>query len=72
MGEWRRREPDMPRPMRVGGARRVLGAGIGVTAAVLTLGLLVLYLPGMPAAGTSSATPAVVTNMRREVLIVHQ
>lgn len=45
----RRREPDMPRPMRVGGARGALGTGVGVTAAVLTLGLLALYLPGMPA-----------------------
>lgn len=45
----RRREPDMPRPMRVGGARGAVGTTVGVTAAVLTLGMLALYLPGMPA-----------------------
>ncbi|WP_328307738.1 APC family permease [Actinomycetospora sp. NBC_00405] len=45
----RRREPGMPRPMRVGGAGRLRGTVIGVAAAVLTLGLLALYLPGMPA-----------------------
>jgi amino acid transporter len=41
----RRREPDMDRPFRVSG-----GTGVGVLAAVLSLGLGVLYLPGMPAA----------------------
>jgi APA family basic amino acid/polyamine antiporter len=41
----RRREPDMDRPFRVSG-----GTGVGVLAAVLSLGLAVLYLPGMPAA----------------------
>jgi APA family basic amino acid/polyamine antiporter len=41
----RRREPDMPRPFRV-----AAGPVIGWAAAVLSLGLAVLYLPGMPAA----------------------
>jgi len=41
----RRREPDMPRPFRV-----PAGPVIGWAAAVLSLGLAVLYLPGMPAA----------------------
>lgn len=41
----RRREPEMERPFRVSG-----GTAVGVSAAVFTLGLGVLYLPGMPAA----------------------
>lgn len=41
----RRREPAMERPFRVAG-----GPAVGVSAAVFTLGLGVLYLPGMPAA----------------------
>lgn len=41
----RRREPAMPRPFRVGPART-----IGALAIVLSLGLGVLFLPGMPAA----------------------
>lgn len=41
----RRREPDMPRPFRVRPARAV-----GATAAVLSFGLGLLFLPGMPAA----------------------
>jgi basic amino acid/polyamine antiporter, APA family len=41
----RKREPNMPRPFRVPG-----GAVVGSAAAVLSLGLAVLYLPGMPAA----------------------
>jgi amino acid transporter len=41
----RRREPDMERPFRVAN-----GTAVGVLAAVLSLGLAVLYLPGMPAA----------------------
>ena len=41
----RRREPDMERPFRVAG-----GPVVGVLAALFTLGLGVLYLPGMPAA----------------------
>ncbi len=41
----RAREPDMERPFRVSGGR-----GVGLLAAVLTLGLGVLFLPGMPAA----------------------
>lgn len=41
----RRREPDMERPFRVSGGRVV-----GSLAAVLSLGLAVLFLPGMPAA----------------------
>lgn len=41
----RRREPDMPRPFRV-----AAGPFVGWAAAVLSLALAVLYLPGMPAA----------------------
>ena len=41
----RRREPAMERPFRVSS-----GTAVGVSAAVLTLGLGLLYLPGMPAA----------------------
>jgi basic amino acid/polyamine antiporter, APA family len=41
----RRREPDMPRPFRV-----AAGPVVGWAAAGLSLGLAVLYLPGMPAA----------------------
>jgi basic amino acid/polyamine antiporter, APA family len=41
----RAREPDMERPYRVRGGRVV-----GVLAALLTLGLAVLFLPGMPSA----------------------
>jgi basic amino acid/polyamine antiporter, APA family len=41
----RRREPDMPRPFRTG-----FGRTIGALAALASLGLAVLYLPGMPAA----------------------
>lgn len=44
----RRREPEMERPLRVGG-RGKGGIIIGVLAAVLCLGLTSLYLPGMPA-----------------------
>lgn len=41
----RRREPEMERPFRTPG-----GQGTGVVAAVLALGLGILFLPGMPAA----------------------
>jgi amino acid transporter len=41
----RLREPDMPRPYRVKG-----GLWVGGIAAVLSLGMIVLYLPGAPAA----------------------
>jgi APA family basic amino acid/polyamine antiporter len=41
----RRREPDMPRPFRL-----AAGPVVGWAAAVLSLALAVLYLPGMPAA----------------------
>ncbi len=41
----RRREPEMERPFRV-----AQGPVVGVLAGVLSLGLAVLYLPGMPAA----------------------
>ncbi len=41
----RRIEPDMERPFRV-----FQGRSVGVAAALLTLGLGILYLPGMPAA----------------------
>ncbi|MBM7847902.1 APC family permease [Arthrobacter roseus] len=44
----RRREPDMDRPLRIGGNGNG-GLIIGVLAAVLCLGLTALYLPGMPA-----------------------
>lgn len=44
----RRREPDMERPMRVGKGDK-LGVVVGVGAVLSTAGLLVLYLPGMPA-----------------------
>ncbi|MBE4718172.1 amino acid permease [Pseudarthrobacter sp. AB1] len=47
----RRREPNMDRPLRIGGKGNG-GIAIGVTAVVLCLGLLSLYLPGMPAALT--------------------
>lgn len=43
----RRREPDMARPFRAGG--RTLGPVLGVLGALLTAGLLSLYIPGMPA-----------------------
>ncbi|WP_116045869.1 APC family permease [Amycolatopsis palatopharyngis] len=39
----RRREPDMERPFRVGPAKTVGGLAV-----VLSLGLLLLFLPGMP------------------------
>ncbi|MDQ4085080.1 MAG: APC family permease [Actinomycetota bacterium] len=41
----RRREPDMDRPFRLSG-----GMVVGPLAALLSLGLAVLYLPGMPSA----------------------
>ena len=41
----RRREPDMPRPFRVSS-----GPAVGWAAAGLSLGMAVLFLPGMPAA----------------------
>ncbi|ANH37907.1 putative amino acid permease YhdG [Nocardioides dokdonensis FR1436] len=41
----RSREPEMERPFRVSG-----GSGVGVAAAVLTFGLGILFMPGMPAA----------------------
>jgi basic amino acid/polyamine antiporter, APA family len=41
----RRREPELARPFRVSGGRAV-----GIAAALLSLVLAVLYLPGMPAA----------------------
>ncbi|BBX19484.1 amino acid permease [Mycolicibacterium duvalii] len=44
----RRREPQMDRPLRVGGSGNA-GIAIGVAAVVLCVGLLSLYLPGMPA-----------------------
>lgn len=46
----RKREPNMERPMRIGGHKtNTLGTAVGVAAVVLTIGLLALYLPGMPA-----------------------
>lgn len=47
----RRREPQMDRPLRVGGAGNG-GTIIGIAAVVLCVGLLSLYLPGMPASLT--------------------
>ncbi|MGB3352040.1 MAG: APC family permease [Mycobacterium sp.] len=44
----RRREPQMERPLRVGGTGKT-GLVIGGAAVVLCGGLLSLYLPGMPA-----------------------
>ncbi|GAB3187442.1 APC family permease [Nesterenkonia suensis] len=45
----RRREPQMPRPMRVGGRSELGGLAVGLSAAVASAAMLVLYLPGMPA-----------------------
>ena len=46
----RKREPQMERPMRVGGqSSNGLGIAVGVGTALTTLGMLVLYIPGMPA-----------------------
>lgn len=45
----RRREPQMERPLRVGGMGNAGGLAIGGAAVVLCAGLLALYLPGMPA-----------------------
>lgn len=45
----RQREPQMPRPLRVGGAGNG-GKVIGVLSVVFCAGLISLYLPGMPAA----------------------
>ncbi|MHA7140542.1 APC family permease [Arthrobacter sp. Sr33] len=47
----RRKEPAMDRPLRIGGAGNG-GVIIGFSAVVLCVGLLSLYLPGMPAALT--------------------
>lgn len=44
----RRREPDMDRPLRIGGSGR-FGEVIGWTSIVVCAFLAVLYLPGMPA-----------------------
>jgi amino acid transporter len=44
----RRREPEMDRPLRIGGTGQS-GMLIGVAAAVLGVGLFSLYMPGMPA-----------------------
>ncbi len=43
----RRREPQMERPFRSGGP--TAGRVLGIAGVVLTLGLLSLYIPGMPA-----------------------
>lgn len=44
----RKREPDMPRPLRVGG-KGGFGVVVGATSVAITAFLVVLYLPGMPA-----------------------
>ncbi len=46
----RKREPEMERPLRVGGRSNGVGMAIGVAALITTACLLVLYIPGMPAA----------------------
>ncbi|MGO1548467.1 MAG: APC family permease [Nesterenkonia sp.] len=47
----RRREPNLERPMRIGGQRgNTFGMVMGVLTVVLTVALLLLYVPGMPAA----------------------
>ena len=45
----RRREPEMDRPLRVGGKGKG-GITIGIAAAILGTALFSLYMPGMPAA----------------------
>ena len=45
----RKREPGLDRPYRVGGKHNWFGYAIGILAALSTLGMLVLYLPGLPA-----------------------
>ncbi|MGP5931350.1 APC family permease [Corynebacterium glyciniphilum] len=44
----RRREPTMERPFTTGGKGK-LGIAVGILGVILTLGLLSLYIPGMPA-----------------------
>ena len=44
----RRREPEMDRPLRIGGKGKG-GIAIGIAAAVLGVALFSLYMPGMPA-----------------------
>ncbi|MDQ0093262.1 APC family permease [Paeniglutamicibacter psychrophenolicus] len=44
----RKREPEMDRPLRIGGKGKG-GLAIGIAATVLTLALFSLYMPGMPA-----------------------
>lgn len=46
----RRHDPDMDRPLRIGGRAPGGGATIGVAAVIATACLLALYIPGMPAA----------------------
>ncbi|NLS09580.1 APC family permease [Nesterenkonia sp. MY13] len=45
----RKREPEMDRPMRVGGAGNGPGFAIGVLALACSIGMFILYMPGMPA-----------------------
>ena len=45
----RRREPQMERPLRVGGRSAAGGIAVGVAAVITTACLLALYVPGMPA-----------------------
>ena len=45
----RRREPEMHRPLRVGGRSAAGRIAVGVAAVITTACLLALYVPGMPA-----------------------
>ena len=45
----RRREPEMDRPLRIGGRSAAGGIAVGVAAVITTACLLALYVPGMPA-----------------------
>ncbi|MFD2674477.1 APC family permease [Gulosibacter bifidus] len=47
----RKREPNMDRPLRIGGSGN-FGVVIGVLSAIITAFLVTLYMPGMPAALT--------------------
>lgn len=44
----RRRDPNMPRPFRIGGKKDTGGIVVGVLAVALTLGMFAMYLPLTP------------------------